>query len=235
MIDVLKRRSEIENYLTNLNVNRTDDVLTRGVDLNSTDPLARSRVLDSLAKAPKELKLTGKDLADLSNTNSVAATPALTKKGSSLPVVPKELKTKEITSVNKITTFNNKVFAFNPADTQYVVVVLDNVDPIFVTESRNAFNRFNQERYSEQRIDINNRRINSQYQFLMFGPFANAGDAVTYIDKTRPLTNTRIIPWLAADKFSFSIISNANMEILINTQDVAAYRTFLHDIFPDKF
>ena len=116
-----------------------------------------------------------------------------------------------------------------------MVVILDNVDPIFVTESRNAFNRFNQERYSDQKIIIYNRRINTQYQFLMFGPFANAADAVGYIDKTRPLASSRIIPWLAADKFSFTIISDANMGVLINNQDITGYRNFLHGIFPDKF
>jgi len=30
MIDVLKRRNEIENYLTNLDVQKPDEVITRG-------------------------------------------------------------------------------------------------------------------------------------------------------------------------------------------------------------
>lgn len=235
MIDVLKRRKEIENYLANLNVNRTDDVDGRRVDLNSTDAASvRLNRKDSLGLPPKAISGTDKQLANLSNTTAVN-TALQSKKDSALPMVPKELKTKEITTVNKPVTFSNKVYSFNPADTQYVVVMMENVDPIFITESRNAFNRFNQERFGDQHIDINNRRINGQVQFLMFGPFMNAGDAVSYIDKTRPVTSSRIIPWLTADKFSFSIISNANMEVLINTQDVTGYRAFMHGIFPDKF
>ncbi|MCW3087990.1 MAG: tetratricopeptide repeat protein [Sediminibacterium sp.] len=235
MIDVLKRRSQIEAYLANLDLSKNDDLAGRRVDLNSTDPLTvKSSRKDSLANAPKELKSGGKELVNLSNTNAILSQP-LGKKDSMPVVVPKELTGKEIANVTKPTTFSNKTFAFNPADTQYVVLMLENVDPIFVTESRNAFNRFNQERYTDRQIDIANRRVNPQFQFLMFGPFANAADAVTYIDKTRPLTGTRIIPWLAADKFNFIIISNANMEVLINTQDVAGYRTFMHGIFPDKF
>ena len=234
MIDVLKRRKEIENYLTNLNVNRTDDVLSRGVDLDNTNTLTVAAGKPGSANAPKELKAVSKDLTNLSNTK-VIDIPAVTIKDS-LPMVPKQLNAKQISMpVDKPITFNNKTFAFNAADTQYVVVMLDNVDPIFVTESRNAFNRFNQERYSDQKIIIYNRRINNQYQFLMFGPFANAADAVGYIDKTRPLASSRIIPWLAADKFSFSIISDANMGVLINNQDITGYRNFLHGIFPDKF
>ena len=126
-------------------------------------------------------------------------------------------------------------FSFNPSDTQYVVVILEKVDPIFVSEGRNAFNRFNQERYPGQRIEIITRKINDQNQFLVFGPFADAAAAVTYIDATRPITSTRIIPWLTADKYSFSIISSANLQTLINTQDLAGYRAFIHSIFPDKF
>jgi hypothetical protein len=109
------------------------------------------------------------------------------------------------------------------------------VDPIFVTESRNAFNRYNQDFYADRQIQVYNRRINAQYNFLMFGPFVNAGDALTYIDKVRPLAKTRIIPWLTTDKYRFSLISNANMELLISTQDIEGYHTFMHQVFPDKF
>lgn len=233
MIDVLKRRSEIEYYLTNLNVSKGDESVSRGIDLNSTAPLTvSSGKKDSAGAVPKELKPVNKELVNLSNTKTQTSVE-LTKKD---PLrAPQELKAKEIVNVTKSNTISNKTYSFNPADTQYVVMVLDNVDPIFVTEARNAFSRFNQERYSDQQIVIFNRRIDTRYQFLLFGPFPNAGDAVTYIDKTRPLAASRIVPWLAADKFSFLIISNPNMDVLINTNDVTGYRTFMHGIFPDKF
>ena len=89
--------------------------------------------------------------------------------------------------------------------------------------------------YSGIPLQVFNRKINNQYTFLMLGPFVNASEAVSYIDKARPLAKTRIVPWLTADKYSFSMISNANMEVLLNKQDVAGYRTFIHQLFPDKF
>ena len=234
MIDVLKRRNEIEFYLTNLTIEKPVEIISRGIDLNSTASLQVNNIkIDSISKVPKELTAAVKELADLSNTNTIASAPFARK--DSLVNAPKEIKAKEILNDIKIKTFNNKTFSFNTSDTQYVVLVLDNVDPIFVSESRNAFNRFNQGRYPDQQIDIYNRRINAKYQFLMFGPFVNAAEAITYIDKTRPLASTSIIPWLTAEKFSFIIISNDNMGVLVNTQDVAGYRTFMHGIFPDKF
>ncbi|MEO8172562.1 MAG: tetratricopeptide repeat protein, partial [Sediminibacterium sp.] len=235
MIDVLKRRSQIENYLTNLNLDKQDDIASRGVDLNTTSTIIANsgKKKDSLA-APKQLNAAPTQLADLSNTKTVS-TAAVIKKDSTGIIIPKGLKQIEVgNAVVPEPAAKSKTYTFNAADTQYVVVVLNNVDPIFITESRNAFNRYNQDMYSDKGIQVYNRKINNQYTFLMFGPFANASDAVTYIDRTRPLTKTRIVPWLTADKYSFSMISNANMELLISKEDVEGYHTFIKQIFPDK-
>jgi outer membrane protein assembly factor BamD (BamD/ComL family) len=234
MIDVLKRRTQIENYLTNLNVNRPEDDLSRGVDLNSTITSgANARKRDSI-NIPKSLQVAPKELVDLSNTHTIS-TAAVIKKDSIMQIKAKDLKPLDLTNATIAPKVDNKKYTFNASDTQYVVVMLNNVDPIFVTEGRNAFNRYNQDTYSDQRIGISNRRINTQYTFIMLGPFANAREAITYIDRTRPLAATRIVPWLTADKYSFSMISNANMNVLIDTQDIEGYHTFIQQVFPDKF
>lgn len=236
MIDVLKRRSQIEYYLTNLKLNKEDEIASRGVDLNTTSTVLANteRKKDSIS-APKELKAAPKQLADLSNTNTVS-TAAVIKKDSVGIVIPKDMKKPDITNaVVPEPAAKSKTYTFNASDTQYVVVVFNNVDPIFVSEGRNAFNRYNQDMYSDKQIGVFNRKINNQYNFLMIGPFANATEAVTYIDKTRPLSKTRIVPWLTTDKYSFSMISNANMELLISKEDVEGYHTFIQQIFPDKF
>jgi hypothetical protein len=77
--------------------------------------------------------------------------------------------------------------------------------------------------------------VNQQYNFILIGPFANAGDAVTYIDRTKAVAKTRIVPWLTADKYSFLMISNHNMALVLDKQDVEGYHTFIQKIFPDKF
>lgn len=267
MIDVLRRRNEIEAYLTNLNIERPTDLLAKNVDLNNTNTTgigrnkpdglqmppkqvkAAPRALadlsdtktvttavtkpDSLLNTPKQVKAAPKALADLSNTNTISSEPFGVK--DSLSTLPGELKSKIIPLSSQPKMIAGKTFSFNPADTQYVVIILDNVDPIYISEGRNAFNRFNQDRYPDQKIEVYSRRINAQYQFLLFGPFVNAQEAIAYIDKTKPLATTRIVPWLTADKFSFNIISNANMEVLLKDLDMAGYRAFMHEVFPDKF
>ena len=236
MIDVLKRRSQIEYYLANLKLNKEDEIASRGVDLNTTSTILANaeRKKDSIS-APKELKAAPKQLADLSNTNTVS-TAAVIKKDSVGIVIPKDIKKLDITNaVIPEPAAKSRIYTFNASDTQYVAIVLNNVDPIFVSEGRNAFNRYNQDMYSDKQIGVFNRKINNQYNFLLIGPFANATEAVTYIDKTRPLSKTRIVPWLTTDKYSFSMISNANMELLISKEDVEGYHTFIQQIFPDKF
>jgi tetratricopeptide (TPR) repeat protein len=237
MIDVLKRRSQIENYLTNLKVNRDDETVSRGVDLNTAAPVnVGARKKDSLA-APTALTNTAKPLVNLSNTNTLPAAPQVKRdSGTALIVIPMDAKKPGL--VNNVTApplTESKTYTFNASDTQYVVVVLNNVDPIFVTEGRNAFNRFNQDMYSDKRYDVFNRKINQQYNFIMIGPFPTAGDAVTYMDRTKAVAKTRIVPWLTADKYSFLMISNANMALLIDKQDVEGYHAFIQKIFPDKF
>ncbi|MEO7531482.1 MAG: hypothetical protein ABIS69_08725, partial [Sediminibacterium sp.] len=236
MIDVLKRRAQIEFYLANLKLDKYDEAASRGVDLNTTSTaIASSERKKDSTSAPKQLNAAPKQLADLSNTKTVS-TAAVIKKDSVGLVMPKDLKKLDVTNgVVPLPAAKSKTYTFNASDTQYVVVVLNNVDPIFITESRNAFNRYNQDMYGDKQIQLYNRKVNSQYNFLMLGPFVNATEAVTYIDRTRPLAKTRIVPWLTADKYSFSMISNANMELLISKEDVDGYHTFIQQIFPDKF
>lgn len=236
MMDVLQRRSQIENYLSNLTIERPMEIIERGVDLNNPDALAaRNAKKDTTSGIPKKILTGPKDLADLSNTKTVS-TAAVIKKDSvsSLPKMP--LNRLDISNAVKGAPVNDNNYVFNPADTQYVVVVLDKVDPIFISESRNAFNRYHAETYTgTQRVEISTRRINAQYQFMMIGPFANAREAITYIDKTKPLAKSRIMPWLTTDKYSFSMISDYNMKILVKKEDVEGYHLFIQQVFPDKF
>ena len=120
-------------------------------------------------------------------------------------------------------------------DTVYLVVMLNKVDPIFVNESKNAFTRFNQQLSLNKPIPINIQKINAQYQYLLFGPFVNAEQALGYMDKVRPSAATRIVPWLGADKFKFSMISPSNLSLLIASGDIDGYNSFLHELYPDKF
>ena len=203
MIDVLKRRNEIEAYLSNLDIERPVELIQRNVDLNNTNTT--------------KIELPKIDTVAKSTPEKISA-----------PVTLPEM-------VKPIAVITELTYAFAATDTQYVVLVLKKVDPIFIGEARNAFNRYNQTNYFQQRFSVSASPINDSVQYLLIGPFSNAADAVTYIDKTKPVTSSRIIPWLTADKYSYSLISPANMGLLRKKKDPAAYADFLHKLFPDKF
>ncbi len=203
MIDVLKRRTEIENYLTNLQIDSVKEEVTRRVDLD---------------------------------TVSTAFLPAITiKKDTGFAANKAAAVAKEIKTNVKPVTIADAGFVFIPTDAHYVVLVLNKVDEVFVNESKNAFSRFNRERFYNQKIELNNYKLNNQYTLLLMGHFTTAGDAVNYITGIKASVNTRIIPWLTTDKYYFNIISNANLEKVKAAKDIEAYSKFLKQIFPDKF
>lgn len=128
-----------------------------------------------------------------------------------------------------------KNFSFVAADSQYVVILLDKVDKVYASEAGNAFNRFNREKYYNQKIDITNLKLDERYNLVLQGPFTNASAALEYIEKVRPVAKSRIVPWLAADKYSFLVLSNANLEVLKSGKDMDAYKELLQKAFPGKF
>lgn len=203
MIDVLKRRKEIEAYLTNLNVEKKEDEeMSKPVDLNDA----------TLIQQPKK---------DLTASSSVQ-----------IPVKPLVNKVDSIKVNKPVAPITAPAFSFEAADKHFVVVVLDKVDQVFVNESRNSFNRFNKERYYNQQIPLAVAALDQQYQLLLMGPFNDAGEAVNYIDKTKPLTAARILPWLAAGKYSYIIISDKNLQILKENKDLDGYRQMLKQALP---
>ncbi len=206
MINVLKKRKEIEEYLTNLEVERQPEIEARKIDLNSTNiaSIDRQKKESTVAPVSKELS---------ANTT---------------------LKENTILKPTIVAIENNE-YQFNESDTQYVSVILTKVDRMFVSEAKNAFNRFNQEKFYGEKIPLSIFQLTDDIQLILFGPFNNASEAINLIDQVKPATSARILPWLSADKYSFSMISSANLELLVKKKDIEKYRIFLHNLFPDKF
>jgi hypothetical protein len=114
-------------------------------------------------------------------------------------------------------------------------VILDKVDPVFGSETKNAFSRFNKERYYNQPLSVNSVDLDSVHKLVLIGDFTNAEEALEYSQQARRLAPTEIIPWLKQDKYSFSIVSPENLEVLQNLKDLAQYKKFLEQNLPGKF
>ena len=128
-----------------------------------------------------------------------------------------------------------KHFAFNPAEPQFILLLFDKVAPVFVNEAKNAFTRFNKQTYYNQTIDASLVKLDDRYNLLLLGPFKDAVAAMDYVDKTKPLTQGRIMPWLTAEKYSYAIISQGNLDLLKDNKDVDGYKKVLQQGIPGKF
>ena len=200
LIDVLSRRKEIENYLTNLQV-------TRAAEDNVIVSDEKSVVVEKKIDKPVEAK-------PVQNT-----------------VVPRALKD---SSVKVPDIFKNNSFMLEPDKPHFVAMILDKVDGVYINEAKNAFNRFNRESYYTQNIVINRDALEADKVLLLFSPFEDAAAAIKYYDKIKKAAPTEI-SWLPANKYSFLIISEANLQLLKTNKDMQGYKKLLNTNFGNKF
>jgi hypothetical protein len=189
MIEILKKRKEIEEYLSNLDSNGHYD-----------SALARMNLLmkDSTSKAKLHLE-------------------------------------KERQAVLKIdSSLIGKPFFYNPNEPHYAVLLLDNVDDVFITETVTSFNKYNKEKLGNSALIVKSLKLNQQYNLILVGPLSNAPNGLTYIDDLKPQTG-KILPWLPAFKYTYSLIGLSNLEILKANNNMDKYIKFLKTTFPDKF
>lgn len=212
MLDVLNRRKQIEEELTNLQITRPVEDTVKLVQ-QPPPPVVEERL--PLAKRDTTLSKTKQEVAVVSNP--VRPVDTLSKRSI---VVPKK---------------QNTVYVFEPSFKHYAVVVLNKVDAVFSGETRNAFHRFNRERYYTQPLEVNASDLDSANKLILIGEFLNAQEALEYMQLAKRLAPSEIIPWLKADKYSFYIISKENLEVLQNLKDLTQYKKFLDQNLPGKF
>ena len=201
MIDVLKRRKQIEGYLTNLNIKRVDE--DKMIVIND-QPVEKKQVTQ----------------------NPVVQQPKT--------VVPEDKKEIVEPQVIKPQPVTNGRFTFVAEEPQNVVMILDKVDPVYISEARNAFNRYNREKFSGQTIDIVKDAFDKDRNFLIFSKFPDANAAIVYADRLKKNAPSEV-SWLPANKYSFVIISDANLQVLKANKDLAGYIKLLNTKYPGKY
>lgn len=127
------------------------------------------------------------------------------------------------------------IYSFTPDAPHAAVVVLDKVDPVFVNEAKNAFFRYNREKYSSLPLDAQIVPLTGDVKLLLISGFGNAQAATDYAQRARTLAPTEIIPWLTGNKYTFTVISAANLDVLKGTTNLAEYKKFLEQYLPGKF
>lgn len=207
VLRVLNERERIENYLRTLHVTRMpEDSIARVANGNGQPPKANHQP----PAKPLDIKTVNKD------SNQVVL-----KKPDSL-----QLKTQSLFS---------SPFSWAPDNAQSVVLVMTKVDPVYVTESKNAFDRYNRETFYGKNYETSQLALSDSTKMMIIHGFDNAAQALAYLDKAGNAAPREIIPWLPQSKFYFIIIDDKNLEILKTNKDIRLYQKFLSVYAPDKF
>src|SRR5206468_4813772 len=64
-------------------------------------------------------------------------------------------------------------FIWSPDKPQYVVMVMSNVDPVYVTESKNAFDRYNRENFYGKNYEIDKQSLTDTTKLMVMQGFEN--------------------------------------------------------------
>lgn len=250
---VLARRKEIEDYLTKLEVTRNEDetatvdssifakktvleeeiktVQSAGINTSiqpgvKTD-IAQKNILNknTSLKAPVTPDSIIQKYKDVDAAKNVRVDSAQQLVKTQLPV-KKDSISSNLPAIKPVALFSKNGYIYNPAQPHYVMLVLDKVDPVYISEARNAFIRYNREYYAGQPINAGSIQLNDTIRLLSFSGFADAASAIQYANGARAKAGTEIVPWLPAAKYSFLVISEANLPTLQEKRETAGYLEF---------
>jgi len=232
LVDVLSRRRQIEDELSRLQIERpaadtvryTEPVIAKAAP--PTPPVQqqveekKAPVEEEPVRQPKSPPPGG--VIQNGRNETVRANPPIAGDTSLKKPIAGQVR-------------SNAVYHFDPSFSHYAVVVLHQVDPVFASETRNAFSRYNREKYATQALEIATTDFDGKDKFVLVGPFNSAQEAIDYVKAAKALAPAEIIPWLKSDKYSFTIISKGNLEILQGNKDLKGYRQFVEQNLPGKF
>ncbi len=230
MIDVLNRRNEIEAELTALQIVRPQEEVIKLPGQVKSDPVNIQR--DSLITIPK--------------TQVKDSSVALPKKDIAINHLPKPAIDTSLTRVPVNQTKKDTVVAIKDPVSQprlhpsgymidsttrhFAMIILDRVDPLFVNEVNNAFQRYGRDRYYSQPFEYTLKDLDADKKILLIGYFNSAKEAAEFIQRAKPSAASEIMPWLKADKYSFSIITDYNLDLLLQKKDLNQYAQFLDQV-----
>jgi outer membrane protein assembly factor BamD (BamD/ComL family) len=205
MADALNRRDIIENELRSISVSRQTDDSIKWID-------------DSPLPKAKETKVK---------------TEPLQRQVVQAPVIAK---TKTDTTVFKAPVIDKKAdgYEYNPIEQYGVLLLLKDVDIVYINEAKRALTRYNAERYAGNQLSLRNDKI-GESPYILISVFANAAEALGYVEKTAPIASKEIFPWLPAEKYAFAIISPNNLKKVLEEKAIGPYLQFIRAQIPGKF
>jgi tetratricopeptide (TPR) repeat protein len=202
--EVVNRRAEIESELTAMQVTRLKEDSLIWIDDSPAPKPQQTIVKKEAPRVVAQQPITAKSKVDSTQFK--------------VPVVVQQVER----------------YQFNPSDPYAVMMILKDVDIVYINEAKRALARYHAERFSSNGLNIQNNTIGT-IPYILISVFTNAADALSYVEKTAPIGSKEIFPWLQADKYKFIIVSPENLKKITEDTTVDKYIRFLQQQLPGKF
>ncbi|MFY7840499.1 MAG: tetratricopeptide repeat protein, partial [Lacibacter sp.] len=237
MKDVVSRRAEIEDYLTNTNIVRqTEDSIVMPFD---EGPKVNMIVQE---KKQQDNKITGGNQPTQNNANITRPAAPVQKtevektdrnNAGKITIAPKPAK--DTTTLKPIKEAKAETaYIYNSNEPYTVLIYFDQVDPVYISEAKNAFQRYNNSSHAGETIGLKVNDAEKEKLWMEMGMFSDVTIAMGYMDEWKK--NARqIVPWLAESKYNFIVISERNLELLKTRKNMEEYKLFLRQHIKDKF
>lgn len=126
------------------------------------------------------------------------------------------------------------VYIYNTNEPYYMLLVFEDIDQVYRSEARIAFQRYNDKARGGEDITLQLYEPSDGSRWLEIGPFPAMASSLGYYDEA--VANIKsIIPWLATDKYQLMIISEKNLEIFKTRKDISEYLLFIRQYIKGKF
>jgi len=158
------------------------------------------------------------------------------------PKEPSKPKLADISKINVVradaavqlpATYISGPYKWQPGKLHKVVMVFDRVDGVYITEARNAFNRYNKQLKLDT-LTIVKDAIDANRSILVFGDFENAEEAVLYHQGIKK-SAAKEVPWLQSDKYFFWMMTQDNINAWKSGGKPEEYKILLDRFYPNKF
>jgi tetratricopeptide (TPR) repeat protein len=212
LADVVRRRNEIEKELTSMSVVRVKE---DSISLGDNSQLLKK--IDPSEKTVKPVEPAVK--------NQVAAIESPVRDSS-------KLKLPELAVLPA--PVQNDRYTFNANAPHAVIMLMNNVDIVYINEAKRALVRYHSIKYPENEYTVNNDKIGNT-PFIIISFFQNAAEAVSYFDQTVPIASKEIFPWLPGDKYKMYILSPDHLKTMMEEEKTDNFIKFIKTQFPGKF
>jgi hypothetical protein len=203
--DVLNRRSEIENELSSATIVRSTEEIIEKVN-------------DRQVSAPVVAKIKQENIPIVTTKDTTTKKIALDTVSIKAPVIEKKI----------------GGFQFDANEKYFVLMLLKNIDIVYINEAKRALTRYHSTNMPEKEISIRQDKI-EETPFFELSTFNNAGDAIEYMEKIKKIGTTEIFSWLPPEKYSFIIISPSNLKLMMEEKKLDPYYQYLRKQLPGKF